>query len=194
MLFLALISFGVLLLGGGAPPAGVLAVGWAGAAGLVVISLGLAGLMIPPLRCFGLSLASRLAADRLKEPLEGMVQAYLAGKRMIAAACLSVLGQLFLLAPFVLAGMALGIDLGWQAVFLVVPLIFVANSVPVFPGGIGGGETAAAFLFAQFGLAEGAAVMMVVRIWLAMVQMTGGVIYLMHRGQKAQTQSDTDSL
>ena len=178
MLFLALISFAVLLAGDAPPPAGVVAIGWASVAGLFGLVLGFAGLSLPAVR----RLALRLAPGSLARPLEAMAQAYLAGKPVIIrAALLSVLAQLFLLAPFLLAGALLGMELGWQAVFLVVPLIFVANMVPLSPGGIGIGETAAAFLFAQFGFSDGAAVMMVVRIWLAVVQGIGGLIYLAHR-------------
>ena len=168
MLFLALISFAVLLAGDAPPPAGVVAIGWASVAGLFGLVLGFAGLSLPAVR----RLALRLAPGSLARPLEAMVQAYLAGKPVIIrAALLSVLAQLFLLAPFLLAGALLGMELGWQAVFL----------VPLSPGGIGIGETAAAFLFAQFGFSDGAAVMMVVRIWLAVVQGIGGLIYLAHR-------------
>lgn len=177
MLLLALVSFALLLMGDTPPPPAVRAIGWVSAAGFLGLCLGFAGLASATLQ----GVALRLAPRRLIQPLEAMFQAYMAGKPVLArAAGLSVLAHLFLLAPFGLAGVALGIDLGWQAVFLVVPLIFIANMVPLSPGGIGIGETAAAFLFAQFGIGDGAAVMMVVRIWLVVVQMIGGAIYLVH--------------
>ena len=143
MLLLALVSFALLLMGDAPPTAAVQAIGWASAAGFAGLCLGFLSMTSAPLR----GLALRLAPRRLIEPLEVMFAANLAGKPVLArAAGLSVLAHLFLLAPFGLAGAALGIDLGWQAVFL------------------------------------------------AVVQMIGGAIYLVHRDKPNAPAPGTDSI
>jgi uncharacterized membrane protein YbhN (UPF0104 family) len=61
---------------------------------------------------------------------------------------------------------------------LIVPLGFVANSLPFTPGGLGVGETAFNALFTVAGLTGGAEALLCWRIWTALVRLLGLVFYL----------------
>jgi uncharacterized protein (TIRG00374 family) len=61
---------------------------------------------------------------------------------------------------------------------LVIPLGFVANTLPVTPGGLGVGEAAFNSLFAVAGLRGGADALICWRVWTALVRLCGLVFYL----------------
>jgi uncharacterized membrane protein YbhN (UPF0104 family) len=61
---------------------------------------------------------------------------------------------------------------------LVVPMGFVANSLPITPGGLGVGETAFHALFGLTGLRGGAEALLCWRIWSAFIGILGLGIYL----------------
>ena len=133
---------------------------------------------LAPVRRMFLALAPGSMAASARAALE----AYLKGKRVLFRCFgVSVLSHLLLMGAFMVSGSILGVELGWRTVFLVVPLVFIANFLPLSPGGIGIGETAAAFLFAQFGFANGAAIMLTVRVWIVLLQLAGGGVYLLNR-------------
>ena len=56
---------------------------------------------------------------------------------------------------------------------LAVPLVIIAMSLPISPGGLGVGEAAASQLFAEFGLANGALVVLVVRLGVVVISLPG---------------------
>ncbi|HIJ92750.1 MAG TPA: flippase-like domain-containing protein, partial [Rhodospirillaceae bacterium] len=123
-----------------------------------------------------------LVPRRFAEPVNSMVYAYLHGKRAIAyGVILSVGAHLMLMGSFMIAGYILGTPLGWREVFLIVPLVTISNIIPISPAGIGIGEVTASFLFAQFDIANGAAIMFVVRMWMILSQLLGGLVYLFYR-------------
>lgn len=67
---------------------------------------------------------------------------------------------------------------------LVVPLGFVANALPLTPGGIGVGETAFHRLFLYIGLDGGAEVAIGWRLAITLVALLGGLLYVLRgRGQ-----------
>ena len=74
----------------------------------------------------------------------------------------------------------------WKRAFLVCPLVFVATALPLSPSGIGVGETAASVLFAQFGVETGATLMLIVRLWFLVLQLPGGLLYVLRRGRPQQ--------
>jgi uncharacterized membrane protein YbhN (UPF0104 family) len=90
------------------------------------------------------------------------------------------------MASFICAGIVLNVDLDWKIILLAVPFIFIANVLPISPGGIGVGETAAAFLFATLGVTEGATIMLVVRVWLVLIQLSGSMVYLTYGHKKSK--------
>lgn len=61
---------------------------------------------------------------------------------------------------------------------LIVPLGFIANSLPLTPGGLGVGETAFNALFAMAGFSGGAEALVCWRIWTGLVRMLGLGYYL----------------
>jgi glycosyltransferase 2 family protein len=89
----------------------------------------------------------------------------------IVANSLTVVGVL--LAVFALDPAALNLKMS-----LVVPLGFVANTLPVTPGGLGVGEAAFNSLFAIAGLRGGADALICWRVWTALVRLFGVIFYL----------------
>jgi uncharacterized membrane protein YbhN (UPF0104 family) len=96
------------------------------------------------------------------------------------AACLglSVVASILLMAGFSCAAVIVDPAVNWRTVFAIAPLVFVISTVPLAPGGIGVAETAASLLFAEFGVASGGTIMLVVRIWMLLVRLPGGAIYV----------------
>jgi len=76
------------------------------------------------------------------------------------------------IASYVLICVALGAA-PTAAQALAAPLVIVANSLPISPGGLGVGETAGSQLFAEFGLANGAIVVLIVRLGLVSLSAPG---------------------
>jgi uncharacterized membrane protein YbhN (UPF0104 family) len=79
---------------------------------------------------------------------------------------------------FLVAGQVIGTQLNWTHVFVVCPLVYIIGSLPISPGGFGVGEAAASVLFAQFGVETGATIMLTMRLWLVMLQLPGGLLYV----------------
>ncbi len=61
---------------------------------------------------------------------------------------------------------------------LVIPMGYLANSLPLTPGGLGVGETAFNALFTITGLSGGADALLCWRIWSALVGILGLILYL----------------
>jgi hypothetical protein len=61
---------------------------------------------------------------------------------------------------------------------LVIPMGYIANSLPLTPGGLGVGETAFNALFDITGLRGGAEALLCWRIWSAFVGILGLIFYL----------------
>jgi uncharacterized membrane protein YbhN (UPF0104 family) len=90
-----------------------------------------------------------------------------------AALALSLVANLSLVAVMLLGVQALkpgGVDL---KMLLVVPLGFVANNLPLTPGGLGVGEEAFNTLFAMVGFSGGAEALICWRVWTGLVRMLG---------------------
>ena len=85
---------------------------------------------------------------------------------------------------FAIAAHILEVSVGLDTIAIVVPFVVIANILPLSPGGIGVGETVASFLFAEFGVADGAAIMLTARIWIIIVQLAGGIVYLLYRHEQ----------
>ena len=94
------------------------------------------------------------------------------------ALLVSLAGNSLMLVGTVLAVMAIDpANLNYRMA-LVVPLGFVANCLPVTPGGLGIGEAAFNSLFAIAGLHGGADALICWRVWTAIVRLLGVVFYL----------------
>ncbi|MSO92264.1 MAG: flippase-like domain-containing protein [Rhodospirillales bacterium] len=178
LLLLGTIAFGILY--GNAPDTtGPLA--WAGAATALLFAGTSAFFLLLGIEPAQKALL-RLATERIREVVEPVTAVYgRERKTMIASLLLSLASQLCLMISFLCAGWIVGTEVTWIAVFAAVPLIYISNYLPIAPGGIGVGEAAASFLFAAAGVANGAAIMLVVRLWIVAVQLSGGLVYLLHR-------------
>ncbi|MGA8766694.1 MAG: lysylphosphatidylglycerol synthase transmembrane domain-containing protein, partial [Candidatus Acidiferrales bacterium] len=95
-----------------------------------------------------------------------------------AALCISIAANFLNLIVMVLAVFALNPARLNLRMFLIVPLGFVANSLPFTPGGLGVGETAFNALFVVAGLTGGAEALLCWRVWTALVRLLGLVFYL----------------
>jgi uncharacterized membrane protein YbhN (UPF0104 family) len=126
------------------------------------------------------SLILGLMPKRFHAPLEATLDAYQAhGRDLLACFTLSLLAGIMQMSAFLLASQIIDTPLDWKQVFLVGPLVFIANTLPISPGGIGVAETAASVLFAQFGVETGASIMLIVRLWVLIVRLPGGLIYIL---------------
>ena len=105
---------------------------------------------------------------------------------LFAAFVLSVGSGLLMVAGFWIAGLALGNPVGYSASLMNVPLVVVANSLPISPGGIGVGESAAFVAFNQGGYAGGAELMILVRLVLSLLRLPG-ILFFLRSNRKGPT-------
>ena len=122
---------------------------------------------------------------RLISPIDAVISGYVDQKRkLLWAFALSIVTHFLLLGAFVLAASAIHIVLPWKEAFLVVPYVTIANVLPISPAGIGIGEMTASVLFSQFDIANGAIIMLLVRMWMAAMQLSGGMVYILYRDNR----------
>jgi glycosyltransferase 2 family protein len=95
-----------------------------------------------------------------------------------AALVISIVANSLTVVGVVLAVLALDPAALSLKMSLVIPLGFVANTLPVTPGGLGVGEAAFNSLFAIAGLRGGADALICWRVWTALVRLLGVVFYL----------------
>jgi uncharacterized membrane protein YbhN (UPF0104 family) len=120
-----------------------------------------------------------LPLGRYVERMVDTVQAYRDHKRALAGAvavsllahCLAV-GSALLVAHAVVPNGVTG------SMCVLIPLGFLANSIPVTPGGLGVGEAAFGKLFALAGLSGGAETLFGWRLLMIAIGMIGLVVYL----------------
>jgi hypothetical protein len=153
--------------------------------GLVALLAG--GLLVGFLFCLYQEPSLKRLAGRLfwflPSKLPQQVVTTIAGYRdhvriVTAALALSLLANLSLVAVMLLGVQALkpgGVDL---KMLFVVPLGFVANNLPLTPGGLGVGEEAFNSLFTMAGFGGGAEALICWRVWTALVRMLGLGYYL----------------
>ena len=143
---------------------------------MVGTTLFFAGLWVRPTRY----LALRLVPGRFRPTVETTLNAYQArGKALLACLGLSLAAGIMAMGAFLVAGEVLWTPLNWKQAFLVCPLVFVAGALPISPAGVGVSETAASVLFARFGVETGASIMLMVRLWLLVLQLPGGLVYVL---------------
>ena len=95
-----------------------------------------------------------------------------------ATLAISIVGNSLTVVAMVLAVLALDSSAVNLEMSLVIPLGFVANTLPFTPGGLGVGEAAFNSLFAIAGLRLGAEALICYRVWAALVRLLGVVFYL----------------
>jgi len=123
-------------------------------------------------------IALRILPRRFRRPLSDSLDLYRrAWKKIFALWFYSAFCNGLAIASYVLVAAALGIDTTfWQV--LAIPLVIVANVLPISPGGLGVGEAIGSQLFSEFGLANGGIVVLVVRLGMIVVSLPGAVAVL----------------
>jgi uncharacterized membrane protein YbhN (UPF0104 family) len=124
-------------------------------------------------------LALHLIPSRFRHTVEATLSTYHArGGRLLGCFGLSLAAGIMAMSAFLVAGQVIGTPLNWRQAFLVCPLVYVIGTLPISPGGFGVGETAASVLFARFGVETGATIMLLMRLWLLLLQLPGGLFYV----------------
>jgi uncharacterized membrane protein YbhN (UPF0104 family) len=117
----------------------------------------------------------RLVPQRFRATLDASLGLYRRSWRKLPYVLLySCLCNALAVAAYVLAALALGEPFGSGEV-LAVPLVVVANSLPISPGGLGVGETVGASLFAEFGSVNGGLIVLLVRLGVWMLSLPGAL-------------------
>ena len=147
---------------------------------LAVASVGLFLLLWRPSSGFAL----RLLPRRFRKALEDSLGLYQRSKGKLAAIWLySAFCNLVIISTYVLIATALG-DSPTAAQVLAVPLVIVAMSLAISPGGLGVGEVVGSQLFAEFGLANGGMIVLIVRLGFVIFSIPGVVAVLGHPNRK----------
>ena len=115
---------------------------------------------------------------RFREALGDSLGLYrLSWRKLVGIWLFSGLCNAAAIACYVLVAAALGIAASAGQV-LVVPLVIVANSLPILPGGLGVGETVGSQAFMEFGLASGSVIVLLVRLGVVAFSAPGALMIL----------------
>jgi len=179
LFFLGLAPACLLFLRGEASPA-VTAMGYTSALLAVGSVAAVALLACAPTR----GLVLRLAPPRVRAVLDDCLARYRARPWGLAACfALSLLSNACNALAFAPAAQALGVPLPPSVSLLAGPLVILANSLPLSPGGIGVAESAASSLFGSLGVAHGATSMLLLRLVIMLCALPGAAVYVLRRPQ-----------
>jgi glycosyltransferase 2 family protein len=107
-------------------------------------------------------------------------------KQILQLLFISIGTNITFIMAFKLASDILNAQLGWLAIFMITPLVVIANSLPISFGGLGVGEAAAQTLMAQVGINNGAEIVLLIRAtqWVTILPI-GLFFYLVESKKKA---------
>jgi uncharacterized membrane protein YbhN (UPF0104 family) len=160
VLFVGLVAFACMVLAQ-SPPAAVLFIGG------VLFGLLVAMTAVPVLVLWKPSryLFQRLLPAKWHPLIDDICAEYVAGKpTLLLAFGLSIVSNLFVFGGLLAAAHVLDFPATAGAVFLSGPIITLANSIPLTPGGIGVGEATSQQLMSTLNTAGGAEMMMLFRL------------------------------
>ena len=143
------------------------------------------------------SMALKLLPGSLRASMRVALDVYHKhGRHIFICFILSLLANIAAMSTFQIAGQMTEAALTWEEVFLACPLVFIATTLPLSPGGIGIGETTASILFSLFGVKSGATIMMIVRLWFLILRVPGLLFFISYtRGATAgHTVDEANSL
>jgi glycosyltransferase 2 family protein len=111
--------------------------------------------------------------------------------KSVLAGCLilSLASSTMTAASFAAADRVIGGKVDWTASLQIGPLVMLANCVPLTPGGIGLAEASASELFNQVGSANGAEMMLAIRLVTAILALPGLMVVFGGRWILARTSS-----
>ena len=122
-----------------------------------------------------------LLPSRLRAELDAGLGDYCTQAASIAVCfAVSLAASLLNVLAFLPAARVLGEQLPALSIFLAGPLIILANSLPISPGGLGVAESASDALLHAFGFGHGAEVMLLLRGVIVVSALPGAVLYAMH--------------
>jgi uncharacterized membrane protein YbhN (UPF0104 family) len=104
---------------------------------------------------------------------------------------LSLIGSVSTAASLAAADRAMGGAVSWTASLLIGPLVVLANCLPITPGGIGVAEATASGLFTQAGSANGAEMMLAIRLVMAILSLPA--LLILFGGRRKLARSSTTS-
>ncbi len=140
------------------------------------------------------SMALKLLPGSLRANMRVALDAYHKhGRHIFICFILSLLANMAVMSTFQIAGQMTEAALTWKEVFLVCPLVFIATTLPISPGGIGIGEITASVLFSLFGVKSGATIMMIVRLWFLILRVPG-LLFLISYTRGATTGHTVDEV
>jgi uncharacterized protein (TIRG00374 family) len=107
---------------------------------------------------------------------------------LVVAIMLSLVAHSLQIFAFFLVGRLLDDTQGLGIYFVVTPLVFLANALPITPGGLGIGESVSSILLDGSGAGTGASIMLVFRVAFVLVAIVMGLpAYLVgHKGRRAK--------
>ena len=123
-------------------------------------------------------LALRLLPGRFRAALADSLELYRhSWGKVVAIWLYSGLCNVLAIASYVFVAAALGVQ-ATLAQVLAIPLVILAMSLPISPGGLGVGEAVGAGLFAEFALPNGGLVVLIVRFGAVLLSMPGALALL----------------
>jgi len=150
---------------------------------VVGLTAGLALLWHPASRRWSLRLLPSRVGDHIRSILSDY---YSRPVGLGVCFAISLGANLLNVLAFVPAALALGERLSVVSISLAGPLIILANSLPISPGGLGVAESTSHALLETFGFAYGAEVMLLLRAVIVASALPGAVLYATHRGRAKQ--------
>jgi uncharacterized membrane protein YbhN (UPF0104 family) len=128
------------------------------------------------------ALAVRITPNRFREAFRASLDAYAAEpRRFLLALALSVAGMLPAVVAYLFASWIAGDQASWLTVAAVAPVVVIIGVLPISPQGLGVAEASAALLFGQFGVASGATIVLVNRLWALGLCLPGAMLYVTSR-------------
>ena len=101
---------------------------------------------------------------------------------LLKATALSVMAHIMTVTAAYFAGCAVQLNVAWMDFLIFFPIIAAVRSIPLFPGGLGIGEMAAAEIFADRGAAKSISISMsfvyfgILLVW----SLVGGIVFMMY--------------
>lgn len=135
------------------------------------------------------SLALRILPNRLRQmlrPLRDAWHLYRGNTRaLLGCLLISLVSNSFVMFALAAGASALRVETSPVTVFLVGPIMVLANCLPLTPGGAGVGEAAGERLFAMLGLVGGAEVMLLTRIIMVLASAPAGLLLRSGKREKS---------
>jgi len=103
--------------------------------------------------------------------------------RVLVALILSILAQYFIIASYVMIGFSLDISLPTSVFFIIIPIVFLATSLPISIGGLGVREGVIVSLFTLFNVNTQAAIALSILyfIIILLISLPGGLVLLSNK-------------